>query len=259
MLIQLLCIRTSNDSQFNQIRLPALKVPDSAPIIRCGEIFLPLALALLVQLREQGPGKCIVAGHRVKHLAKLPTRCGHDVFHLLLKRLLVIKDSSVEVTDNVSGCSRTGSKGFEATGYSNLDGKLANAARATENNNPLVLLLGQIIHARHLDPQPIEEAEAGRLCAHTHGSRLLDGDVLGLGNRDVCVHQEELLCRVVATRAKACATADFVADFEFAACLFTDFDDDTSGVDAEADREAIREEEACATDERISGLMLVDD
>jgi hypothetical protein len=66
------------------------------------------------------------------------------------------------------------------------------------------------------------------------------------------------LRRVVATRAKTCATADFVADFEFAACLFADFDDDTSGVDAEADREAIRDEEACAADEEISRLMLVE-
>jgi hypothetical protein len=66
------------------------------------------------------------------------------------------------------------------------------------------------------------------------------------------------LCRVVATRAKACAAADFVANFEFAACLFTDFDDDTSGVDAEADREAIDDEEACGADEGISGSMLVE-
>jgi hypothetical protein len=66
------------------------------------------------------------------------------------------------------------------------------------------------------------------------------------------------LRRVVATRAKACAAADFVTDFEFAACLFADFDDDTSGVDAEADREAIDEEEACVADEGISGLMLVE-
>jgi hypothetical protein len=66
------------------------------------------------------------------------------------------------------------------------------------------------------------------------------------------------LCRVVATRAKACAAADFVADFEFAACLFADFGDDTSRVDAEADREAIDDEEAGVADEGISGLMLVE-
>src|ERR1700728_1536705 len=136
----------SNLSQLNQVCLSTLKVLDSAPIIRCGEIFLPLTLALLVQLLKQGPSKCIVAARRVKNLAELPTGCCHDVFHLLLKRLLVIKDRSVEVTDNVSGCSRTGRNDSEATGDSNLDSKLANTARATKNNDPLVLLLGQIIH-----------------------------------------------------------------------------------------------------------------
>jgi hypothetical protein len=65
------------------------------------------------------------------------------------------------------------------------------------------------------------------------------------------------LRRVVATRAKACAAADFVTHFEFTACLFADFDDNASGVNAEADREAIRNEDAILADKGISALMSV--